>query len=87
MSVFHLTNEIQAVHTTGTTRRTLWLWTVAANIAEPLILAGFGQKGQIVEAKGVATSLDAAHAEMKWAESMMELKLRFLGFLPVAEGG
>lgn len=66
------------VHPTNIAGRTLWLWKVTYTLrdASPTSLAALG----VIELQGVATSLDSACAEMRWAEQLTALKLRFMGY-------
>jgi len=72
--VFRISDEIRHV---SFGYRTVWVWMLTVNLVSPCpgTAASF-------EVRGFGTSLDSAHAEMRWAIKLTELKLRLMGFTP-----
>jgi hypothetical protein len=59
--------------------RNMWQWTLFVVLKSP------DRTPAQLEVSGLATSMEAAHAELLWAERLTELKLRFAGYLPRPE--
>lgn len=75
--MFQIKTDLHTVHVREQVARTVWVWTVIVEVRTAL-----GATPTILECRGVATSMEAAHAEMCWEEKLTELKLTLLGFEP-----